>query len=370
MNNIGGLLAHGNPMMDIGMGLLSASGPSAQPVSFGQAIGQAGQFASQRDQARMQNEFMRDRLRQQQEQQRAQTKLQGLLTSPELETPQGQQEMLGLLAQVAPDQVAGGLLGQYFPQADRAEPAGIREFRTLYPDLDPGTPEGREAYFAYQKQINPGADLDQLVTMTTLELNRMKMDQERTRAENERMTRDQQRRGAQLDINKNLKYIEEAAMLNDKLAPTFLAAGNLGVDLRAKAKLAMTEVKEMVTGIRDDEAMQVIEDFNRYKKLTSELIIQGMGRVAGEGMGTATNQRMQLLSDSMAGVGNTPGSNKLIFADTMEGLLDVAEIEGLSVSDQSKYRELLNTLRSPTSNIPTGSSMPLPQGVQSIRRID
>jgi len=369
MNNMGGLLAHGNPIMDIGMGLLSASGPSAQPVSFGQAIGQAGQFASQRDQARMQNEFMRDRLRQQQAQQQATTKLQSLLTSPELQTPQGQQEMLGLLAQVAPDQVAGGLLGQYFPQADRAEPADIREFRTFFPDVDPGTAEGREAYLKFQQQKNPGADLDQLVTMTNLELNRMKMMQEADRIQNEQRTREQQRAGAQLDINKNLKYIEEAAMLNDKLAPTFLAAGNLGVDLRSKGALLLSEAKDLF-GADTTEARQIVEDFNRYKKLTSELIIQGMGRVAGEGMGTATNQRMQLLSDSMAGVGNTPGSNKLIFADSIEGLLDVAEIEGLSVSDQKKYRELLNSLRSPTANIPTGSSMPLPEGVQSIRRID
>ena len=56
-----GLLSTGNPMLDVGMGLLAQSGPvvGAPAPSLGQAFAGASQYASQREQGRMKTEIGR-----------------------------------------------------------------------------------------------------------------------------------------------------------------------------------------------------------------------------------------------------------------------------------------------------------------------
>lgn len=143
LDGIGGLLVEGNPMFDIGLGLLAASGPSAQPPSLGQAFAHAAQFASGRGAERLKLESERSRLR-------AQGQLGRLLTDtttlqgpsrdvqgmggesigsvpgakaqvPRIATAEGRREAFGLLGEIAPDQITGGLLAQLMPQPSSIE---------------------------------------------------------------------------------------------------------------------------------------------------------------------------------------------------------------------------------------------------------
>src|SRR5690554_572352 len=75
-----GLLSGASPIGNLGLGLLAASGPSAQPRSFGQVLAQGSQFASERQRAAMETQAMRDALAQQKRQQEAQAQLAGLLS--------------------------------------------------------------------------------------------------------------------------------------------------------------------------------------------------------------------------------------------------------------------------------------------------
>lgn len=126
-----GLLAQGNPMLDIGLGLLSASGPSLMSVSLGQAMAQGSQFASHRDRERVQNQFMRDKMEQQklerearQRQSEARDELTGLLTGmPAMPMPGEGQGMFpaesfegtpGILPDVDPQ--TAGLLFEAYPE--------------------------------------------------------------------------------------------------------------------------------------------------------------------------------------------------------------------------------------------------------------
>ena len=128
---------------DIGMGLLSQSGPvvGAPAPSIGQAFAHSMQYANSRDIERMQLQAMRDQMTQQKRRGDAITELQAMMGSnttiqgpttsvagmggesigsipgyrasvPTIATPQGQQQMMGLLADVAPEQFVHSMIEQ------------------------------------------------------------------------------------------------------------------------------------------------------------------------------------------------------------------------------------------------------------------
>lgn len=107
--NISGLLgdALSNPLFNLGIGLLAAGGPSTTPVSLGQALGQGAQFANRAQQQALQNQLIRSRLEEDARKRGALERLRGAFAG---------NETLGLLAEVAPDAVAKGLLAQAFPE--------------------------------------------------------------------------------------------------------------------------------------------------------------------------------------------------------------------------------------------------------------
>ena len=110
-----------NPLLDIGIGLLSASGPSTQPVGIGQALASALQFAGGRQQDRLRNDLFRDRLLAQSREREAAGRVQGLLGS--LNLPEQQRGLLGALAGADPGAAARLGIGLLQPP----EPTGIEK---------------------------------------------------------------------------------------------------------------------------------------------------------------------------------------------------------------------------------------------------
>lgn len=160
--NLGGLLAGENklsPLFNFGTGLLAASGPTAQPTSFGQRLASGMQFAGDAQSSAMRNQFIRERIlagqaeRQQQEQrQKALSELTGLLGGETITPQQGDPDdltatttapdprrMMGLLAQIAPQQFAQGLLAQMGPQE-----ATSLQRNLIAAGIDPQSEQGRK----------------------------------------------------------------------------------------------------------------------------------------------------------------------------------------------------------------------------------
>lgn len=157
---LGGLLAGGNPMFDIGVGLLAASGPSTTPVSTGQALAHAAQFASERQRASMTNQALREQLislQQQRQQQSALADLIGSLSQPGEVTPADgvgppmttapqlnpqQARILQMMAAQSPEAALqilaqrGGLL------ADEQSSIGASPIGKLFADLDTAESQG------------------------------------------------------------------------------------------------------------------------------------------------------------------------------------------------------------------------------------
>ena len=164
MPQVQGLL--GDPTFNLGIGLLSAAGPSTTPVGFGQAFAGASNYASQREQAaqefamkRQQMEANREFMRQNQKQQQAQEQLQRLLSNPAANVPAGirapnamaneQSQMMGLLSQAYPQQYGQAMVQSLLsPTQPEQLPTSAEEFQYLN-----SLPPDQQA--AYAEMLNP-----------------------------------------------------------------------------------------------------------------------------------------------------------------------------------------------------------------------
>lgn len=355
---LAGLL--GNPMLNIGTGLLAASGPSMQPKGFGQVLGEGMQFASQRQAQQMQLQAMREEMQAKRERQEAMQQLQGLIAPNEqgvmpMQTPEGQQQMLGLLGQVAPEAMAQGLMAQVFAQPDQPRlPASMQEFSALYPGVDVGTPEGREMYLAHQMNKDPtGAVMKE----AQLELLMQQLQDARESRLARQESAAEERAATRREVVYDLRKLEEMAELNDRLRGTLVESGRSFSDLRRVAVDGWQGIKEMFGGDATQQ-QQMKDDYDRFSKLTTDFVIGSLDRLAGTG--TLTDAKFGALMDASASIGASPGANDLVIADLIEGLLDAAELEGFDVPRFDQRRDLARRLRS-SGRPPAPPAPPAPQ---------
>lgn len=365
--NLQGLL--GNPMVqDIGTGLLAQSGWSAMPTSFGQAAGGAMQYANQRQGQRLELDAMRAALAQQKQKQDAMAQIQGLLKPPQgpvpgtipgvpmIQQPQGQSRMMGLLAQVAPDAVAQGLLAQ---QAKAQEPARVstdlNTFKALYPELQEGTPQFREEYLKFTAESDPtGALMDQAqLALLTQELAAARRENENAQQEKSEAFQTTRR-----TIRTDLRHLSEMAEINKRLEGTALETGLPMADLR-RAWAGGMEGLQSVLGKDTSKIAQIKEDFDTFNKYSTDFVVGSLDRLAGGG--AITQGKFDALIKSNANIGASPGTNATIIANNIEALLEGADIGGYEIpaDEVAEYRALIDSLRgeSPAAPNPPASSL-------------
>lgn len=336
-DKLGGLIRGGNPLLDLSLGLLQTSGPSLQPHSFGQDVAGAVQFASQRDIEAQKNQLLRDQISQQGRRQNAMQRLTGILSGGE---EMDQAGMLGLFSEIAPEQLVQQMMGQMFPDQERAEPSLIRELDAL--EL-PRSLEGIRQLV--EAKGGSDADFDRLTQQYQMELMRMQYSNAQ-REEADRVRKEGINQRTQVvTTRRGLDNIREAAELNEFLSTTALRSGATFSDLKRTVSEGLAEVKEFF-GVDTEEAREINAAFDRFNKLTSELIIEDIGRLSGSGLGAATNQRLELLGNAMAGAGVAPEANAKIFGGAIQDILDMAEIEGIEIEDPDSFRSLADDLLS------------------------
>ena len=263
---------------------------------------------------------------------------------------QRQQGLLDVAARTQPAETLQGLLGP--GQQDRAEPSFIRMLRTLD---DPTLPQDQKDLLRQkiQSEVNGQNDpsLDNLVKETQIKLNMMTLE-DRAKATAEKAdTAAKQFRVKQNGMAEIADQIVEAAQLNRKLSTQFLSSGSVLPDMkRAIASLGVdflsyAPVLAKQLGVDNSEAQQMLVDYDRFNKLTTKRIVDSIGDVAGSGLGTGNVMKLTMLAKSMAGVGVMSGANDLIFSDDMADLLRMADIEGVTLPNADKLRELIPKLR-------------------------
>ena len=112
----------GNPLFNLGVGLLAAGGPSETPLGVGQGLSQGLQLARQGQQAALRNQLVRTRLEEEARKRAAGARLSGLLDD--------QDPLLGALAEVSPGATAQSVLAQRNPRTNSV----IEQAKFIHPN--------------------------------------------------------------------------------------------------------------------------------------------------------------------------------------------------------------------------------------------
>lgn len=328
---VGGLL--GNPLLNLGVGLLAASGPSRTPVSIGQALAQGMQLAQGAQGAQLKNQFIRDRLSQRAQRREALGQLQeGLLGTGEVEAGTGnvtggmtQQEMMGLLAQAAPEQFAQGLLGQVFPEQRRPNSL-IEQAQFAFPD----DPE-RQRQFVAETAQRAGADEDMLgQALNMMRLQQAQMDLQGAQDERRRETLERE-----TAVRSGVSRIQELIRLNDQLRGTLQETGLGFGELRAAAAGPLAALTQMFGGDAQ-KARQVASTVQRFEQLTSREALDSLAR--NPALGQGTNQKLSAVFQTKPGLNQLPSVNDRILADSLQELLSTAKVNDITL-DQREFLE-------------------------------
>lgn len=286
-----------------------------------------------REEERLANEALRENLR-------ARQRLPGVLSG---EDPATQEEMLGLLGAIAPDEVAGGLLGQFFPEQSRTPTPVIQAAQFAHPD-DPAA----QRDFVMENFRREGAD-DQTMRRLEVELRMLQLDEARRQREQSQETEERARRETAVAVRTDIQRARRLARTNRELAGTFLGPGQVLPDLRRSGTAAFIEGMEAL-GFDQSDRRRILTLRDNFNKDAANFLIESLDRM--QGTGTITNQKFEALRAGVADLGTSPQTNAAIIADGLEALLVAAEIEDVSGVDHDEIRTLIQELRAPTDGMP------------------
>lgn len=303
---------------------------AARPGSLANVLGRAIFGATEMERA--ENAAKREELTAGRSRREAQQEVTGLLSSgtPPEEIP------FGLLGRANPEATTAGLLSQRFPGQERAEPSIVRELEAA--GIERGTPEFRELILKNLKGQN--AD-DDLIKRIELQLSSLQLENERAQIVERRETKEQDFRAKGSALRADLKNIVEMAQLNDALEGTASQTGTVFQDIRRSTAEGANEIAELF-GVDRSAARKIISQRDALNKLANNFLIKSSARF---GTGTLTDQKLSTLRASMAGVDITPGANRVVLANTLDALLETADIEGISISNEKEIRALAKKLR-------------------------
>lgn len=341
---IQGLL--GSPTFNLGVGLLSQAGPSLQPRSFGQQLGGAMQFLNQQQAAQLDLKAKRDLIEQRQQSKNIFAELGGLL-SPEMSpgpvvapigpapisTPQGQQKLISLLGQVAPNAVSSVILNRAFPQTNM--PTYSRELNDF--QYFQSNPEQLAAYQNFQQSSRDPIEAQRE------NLLRLQTEQALQELSQSRESRQQQRANTQLSTIQDLEHLRELAERNSSLKGTFLESG---LPARGLARTALGTVQAIqdAFGVDSSQARRINTDFDSFDKLASNLTLNSLARYTA--LGALNNSELQQVVRANAQLGASPDTNAMIISDAIKTIVRSANVSGVQIENPEEWLKYADSLNS------------------------
>lgn len=350
-----------NPLLQIGAGLLSVAGPSRQPQSLGTGLLRGLTAAQQAQRAQLRNQAVREELEQRARQREAQQRLAGLLqpgisvdtgalptagdiamgAGPEAvdaavtEVPmQGllnaggfqSPEVMGLLAQAAPEQFTQGLLGQAFPQS-RRQNSLIEQAQFAFPN-DP----------AQQRQFvatNAGSpELDAQLQALTAQQKTLEIQGELNEMRQERRERIVSEARSNAGIRQDLKSVHRLAELTNNLENSFAETGlPFAQARRTLASLGSVTPDNVAQelGIDRQRAARIADDFQEFEKISTDLALKRATRTFGANISDA--QTNMVLSTSPS-PNLTPGANRRLLGSVFSEIRTTGDIAGVDLDQE------------------------------------
>lgn len=357
--------------MDIGMGLLSAGGPSFTPHNMGQDMAGAYQYATGREGERAQLEMQRMQLNQQKKQQAARAQIgqiyantqtpqqigQGVMgqmgilgAGPGMLNPQTQaqyvranqglnainnqrqQQLPGLLSEAYPEQYgAAQIKGLFDPQGSQLS-SGVRDFAAMS-GMQPTDPRFMSAYQQYQidsKPIDPSRQIaDQLAG---LQVEERLADRTRERQEQETIerTRVTGRNSSLREVDSLVSLLEQAegtGAQSGKLAEAFGTSSSILAGIQRFAGFDPTRAEEIAT-----LGGKIAKGFARLNGVTIPDAYLG------------SNAKLEFFSAGLGGRDQESGVNFSILKALVQDLKDADYADDGEIQDEAKYDVLLNRI--------------------------
>lgn len=370
-NIIAGLTGHnaggglqGNPLMDIGLGLLSVAGPSTQPRSIGDGLLAGIKLSNERQAAQLNNALAREKLKEAQDARNAVAEQKaaaqrvfgngetssGLLGNLGLSS--AQQGLLGAYAQTDP-QGAMSLLGNIaFPQ-ERSAPADVRTAQFLYPD----NPD-QQRQFVLKQAENSGAN-DQMLQALDIKLKMLQAQQTQNQMDQTATDTAKQNAEFETSVIQDINHGKEMASLLKDLEGTALETGVALPDMRRAAAASVGALGDLL-GFDTGKAKDLAAKLDRFDTLATNFGVTALKQaLAGNKLGQTEFQ--QLLGNSTS-IYKTTAANRLAIADILEKELAAAKASGIPLSNEKDVRSLIDNLRAN----PEG---PKPQPVVNVPQI-
>ncbi len=341
----------GNPVFNFGTGLLAASGPSATPVSLGQAIGQAGQYMSGRQRQQLQLQAARDEIKRRQDQDRARQELPAALNSTGVMKP-GAVE--GLLSQAYPQQYGHAVAQSLLTPANQPRlSSGMNDFIAAT-GMQPGSPNFIEEFTKFQQAQDPAAALQAQLTGLQIQETQNDIDDRNEEKRVEKVTLKQ-------NTNQDLQSLKKLSEANDTLAEGFLATGQVLPDFRRSLTSVTAEIQDLF-GADSAESRKMLAAFDTFKKESQRLVNN-----VGERYGANTNTRYQGIVNAVPNLGLDPVANRGVISTMVNDFLGGAGELGIDIRNPEQYQSLLSgDSRSSLSPNPS----PSPSGDRTVIRFD
>jgi hypothetical protein len=334
----------GSPVFNMGMGLLAEGGPRLGPkVSFGQALAGASRHTTAQQRQFQQLQLQRELLQQQKNRQKAIKSLPGLLNNnapasikapPQLQ----QQRLMGLLTQIAPQQVAQGLLSQQFAQPQRL-PNSIQEVMAVT-GLQPGMPGFEEAF---NKIKNPPNSSQQLAdTLAAQQIQANLRAQENKDLERKQQTR-RKARGAQSSISEINRLLDLMDQAEGTAAQPGYLAGIMGSGASLKAGVSN------LFGETDKGAEKTAELVQKMNKGFSRL---STSTIPDTFMGS--DNKLSFFSSQLPSVDLELGTNITILESYLQGIIDEDLIDDGEINTSDGAQSALERIKKLKSTPPPG----------------
>ncbi len=359
-----GLLDGGlnNPLLNLGVGLLSQSGYSTTPITLGQAMAVGVQNMQNGQRRKLTNDLLRERITETSRRRKAEQDLTGLLSRkdvvtgpkttvtglngedlgsipghkallPAIATPEGRQEAMGLLGQIAPAQLANSLLSTATPTKPPKEIA-IAQYMA-----DPNVPQEEKDYVSQQLASSDSSIEDQLkliqLNLTNTQLQR-ELDSDAIDAA-EKETAKVKGRSAIKDnfvntVASGKKMLDALDVLDD----TFLETGQSFMDVRPKLTRGLVTAIEGFGGDATQER-KMLTAYNTLNKGVNDFALKLFDSLESQ-----TNATFGVLRDSIANMGVDPVTNRRIMGEALTQAKQTIDRENIKIPEATE--EMLNKL--------------------------
>lgn len=340
MQNLNGLLSGGNPMFDLGIGLLANS----SSMNFGDALSAAQDFSGRRSRGAMENQVFRTQMMDDQRKRAAMDGLRGLLAGdlPGDEPVSGG----GLLAQGAEGGAESDISSKLLPllfeidpgaaiklmtDGDDEDTSTLKEMKRLGYDL---TAEGRRQYAKDTTRADSGSVLDS--QKTQLEIAKIMHDLQKDKDET---TKEKATSGEAIDVT--LEKAAEYAQIVDELEGTVFQPGEHTGKIASGAE-AYEQVMQ-VFGKGDPVRRANIDKHHRKKQLAKQIGLAGAQ--AMQGIPVRNQLEFETILTSFANPDVPPGTQRANLADLIEKSLATADATGHEVKDRAKWKAMAEDLR-------------------------